>query len=200
MSAVAAADIGPALVLVDAYDVAEYARAPGGEGSLTVAMRAVGISDEQEARRLLPLGAQLKAARDQGLDDLAQLASGVDRAVIQLDRPAAHRYLARLPEDKLERLLRKACAPHDAIRNGPTPEMLRAVLAYMTQPPDYGTLRDCALNGAIRRATADDHARSVAAGRSGEFDYNGRLVYVDRDAAQDEDWPPKWARQRAMRR
>lgn len=49
----------------------------------------------------------------------------------------------------------------------------------MTETTDYGTLTDYVTGEPIRPATADEHARSLAAGETGAFgDEDGRAVFV----------------------
>lgn len=48
----------------------------------------------------------------------------------------------------------------------------------MTTSAEYGILTDYATGEEIRPATADEHARSLAAGETGAFDLDGRVVFV----------------------
>jgi hypothetical protein len=48
----------------------------------------------------------------------------------------------------------------------------------MTTQPEYGTLTDYITGEQIRPATADEHARSLAAGEVGAFELDGQSVFV----------------------
>jgi hypothetical protein len=49
----------------------------------------------------------------------------------------------------------------------------------MTTQPEYGILTDYTTGEQLRPATADEHARSLAASEVGAFDLDGRTVFVE---------------------
>lgn len=50
--------------------------------------------------------------------------------------------------------------------------------APMHADAEYGILTDYTTGEEIRPATTDEHARSLAAGETGAFDLDGRVVFV----------------------
>lgn len=113
-----------ALTFSDTFNAAIRA---GGHG-LAEAMEAIGVTDEDEARKIGRLGMRLQVARDDALDELAQLVLGVSLAEVQADRATAYRRTAAADEAALAEWLPEVCAGGET-----TPDAVRAVLAHVTR-------------------------------------------------------------------